>query len=63
MDSSPNAPGVLTGRARIPLSTRAAWRSSQAGFIAALAVEILRPLIHRLAVRIAPAEPPQFPPG
>jgi len=50
------------GRARIPPSTRAAWRSSRAGLIAVLVIEILKPLIHRMAVRITPAEPPQSPP-
>lgn len=53
----------LQGRARIPASTREAWLRKRASLIAILAAEILKPLIHLLAVRIAPAEPPQPPPA
>lgn len=42
----------VKGRARIPRTTQAAWRSSRATFFAHIAVEILAPLIRLLARRV-----------
>ena len=52
MAKASDATRPVKGRARIPLTNRAAWCSSRAAFLAHIAVEMLAPLIRLLARRV-----------